>query len=329
MRLGLIFAVLLAVLTSAPANATTDSERYVKSERVLRYDYHNLITNPEWIDAAANPELAEAAEELKAKRYESAVGILEPLAEDGLAKAQLLLGVVLFRGAGVEEDVEGGIRRVKQAADQGLPAAQVQLSDFYFRSGREDLGVQLLQRAAEQGLVYAQINLGFLYDWGSAGLPRDEEKSFEWFLAAAEAGEPFAMGQVAFLYYLGWGAKHDIVEAVRWGLAAADHNDPLGQHVLGLIYTAAPLGDDWEDFEKGVEWFHRAAEQNHLYSQYKLIGAYRHGNGVPKDLVTAYMWAKLADRWVSEVASEMTPEQIAEGEKRAREWLEERGMKSP
>ena len=84
MRLGLILAALLTVLTSAPADAATDSERYFQSERVLRYDYNILIANPEWIDAAANPELAEAAEELKAKRYESAVGILEPLAEDGL-----------------------------------------------------------------------------------------------------------------------------------------------------------------------------------------------------------------------------------------------------
>ena len=61
MRLGLILAVLLTVLTSAPADAATDSERYFQSERVLRYDYNILITNPEWIDAAANPELAEAA----------------------------------------------------------------------------------------------------------------------------------------------------------------------------------------------------------------------------------------------------------------------------
>ena len=241
----------------------------------------------------------------------------------------MLLGVVFFWGAGVEKDIEGGIRWVKQAADQGLPAAQFQLFEFYFHSGREDLGVQLLQRTAEQGFVHAQISLGFLYDWGAAGLKRNEGKSFEWFLKAAEAGEPFAMGQVAFLYFLGAGVKGDIVEAVRWSLAAADHNDPLGQYVLGLIYTEAFTSPRWTDLQKGIAWLRRAAEQGHLYSQYKLVGAYRDGFGVPKDLTTAYMWAKLADEGLDELASEMTPEQIAEGEKRAREWLAKKEPSNP
>lgn len=52
------------------------------------------------------------------------------------------------------------------------------------------------------------------------------------------------------------------------------------------------------------------------------------GEGVPKDLVLAYMWANLAAAQGNEMAKEardvwekqMTPAQIAEGQKLSRDW---------
>ena len=56
---------------------------------------------------------------------------------------------------------------------------------------------------------------------------------------------------------------------------------------------------------------------------------YAHGVGVPKDFVLAHMWLNLAGEWVHEgavknrdiAAGLMTPGQIAEAQRMAREWL--------
>jgi TPR repeat protein len=62
---------------------------------------------------------------------------------------------------------------------------------------------------------------------------------------------------------------------------------------------------------------------------------YAFGRGVPEDDVEAYMWANLASAQgdeaskllKDELTERMTREQIAEGQKMSREWLEKRENK--
>ena len=78
-----------------------------------------------------------------------------------------------------------------------------------------------------------------------------------------------------------------------------------------------------------------AAEQGHAGAQYNRGVAYGKGKGVPQDYVQAHMWFNLAasrfsaseaedrDRAVENrdmIASRMTPEQLAEAQRLAREW---------
>jgi len=76
-----------------------------------------------------------------------------------------------------------------------------------------------------------------------------------------------------------------------------------------------------------------SAEQGHDLAQINLGYLYDLGQGVPQDYVLAYKWYNLAimgtlttgEREVREkerdrIASKMTPEQIAEAQKLAREW---------
>ena len=75
-----------------------------------------------------------------------------------------------------------------------------------------------------------------------------------------------------------------------------------------------------------------AAEQGDAGAQYALGVMYANGRGVPQDHVRAHMWANLAaaqgqdedHRETRELIAEMmTPAQIAEAQKLAREWLAE------
>ena len=77
-----------------------------------------------------------------------------------------------------------------------------------------------------------------------------------------------------------------------------------------------------------AKWFRRAADQGHIGAQVYLGLSYATGLGVPQDNTHAYMWLSVAaargdpdaisNR--NRVARQMTPAQIAEAQKLAREW---------
>ena len=112
--------------------------------------------------------------------------------------------------------------------------------------------------------------------------------------------------------------------------AAAEKGDANAQFSLAEIYDMG-RGVVQDDAE-AVRWYRRAADQGHVQAQHNLGVAYALGSSVPEDLVAAYMWLSLAadrasaddrDIWVAERDTEakaMTPEQIAEAERLAREW---------
>ena len=83
-----------------------------------------------------------------------------------------------------------------------------------------------------------------------------------------------------------------------------------------------------KDDVQGATWYRKAAEQNYAKAQYHLGLCYDRGQGVAKEPAEAYKWSLLATRQGDEKAKalvaalqkEMTPAQIAEGEKRAREF---------
>jgi len=82
-----------------------------------------------------------------------------------------------------------------------------------------------------------------------------------------------------------------------------------------------------QNYAQAVRWYQLAADQGGIVAQLNLGASYATGQGVQQDNVTAYMWFTLATPRSSEaaqnreaVATEMTPEQIAESQRLARVW---------
>ena len=83
-----------------------------------------------------------------------------------------------------------------------------------------------------------------------------------------------------------------------------------------------------KDYAEGATWLRRAADQGLPLAQLSLGVAYALGHGVQQDFVSAHMWFSLSaaqgnqdavkDR--DRAAGNMTPAQIAEAQKLAREW---------
>ena len=113
--------------------------------------------------------------------------------------------------------------------------------------------------------------------------------------------------------------------------AKAEQGDADAQITLGVCY-AKGLGVP-QDFAEALKWYRLAAGQGHAEAQFNLGVMYHTGKGVPQDYVEAHKWFNLSAARATNkdtrenaagardsVASKMTPDQIAEAQKLAREW---------
>ncbi len=120
--------------------------------------------------------------------------------------------------------------------------------------------------------------------------------------------------------------RGDYATALREWRPLAEQGDADAQHNLGVMYNTGRGVP--QDYAKAVKWFRKAAEQGDGGGQYNLGNMYSDGNGVAKDFVLAHMWYNLAavqgnfgSGWQRGVIAErMTPAQISEAHKLAREW---------
>lgn len=130
-------------------------------------------------------------------------------------------------------------------------------------------------------------------------------------------------------YNKGWAAfqKGDYATALAEWKPLAEQGGVVAQYNLGLMYqhgNGVP-----EDYNQAVKWYSLAAEQGFGGAQYKLGWMYHRGNGIPQDYVKAYMWFsiaassgyKYAIKGRETAVKEMTPTQISEAQKLARECV--------
>jgi uncharacterized protein len=144
----------------------------------------------------AGPVIAEpfldAAVAMQKHDYATALRLMRPLAEQGNASAQAILGGMYAYGRGVPQDYTVAMSWYRKAAEQGDVDAQSDLGIIYY-SGRgvpQDYGAAAIwfRRAADQGDVAAQVSLGLMYFDGH-GVPQDYILAHMWFNLAAAAGE--------------------------------------------------------------------------------------------------------------------------------------------
>ena len=170
-----------------------------------------------------------------------------------------------------------------------------------------------------------------LYNEGLAAYDRDDWAAAlrEW-RSLAEQGFPPAQYNLGLMYENGRGLPQDDAVALKWIRKAAEQDYPLAQVNLGARYYQGVRGAS-QDYVQASAWFRKAAELGYAPAQYALGGMYagdRYGNsrGMPQDYVQAYKWYKLAapgyrvgsyDEWV---VKKMTPAQLAEAKRLAREW---------
>jgi TPR repeat protein len=116
-----------------------------------------------------------------------------------------------------------------------------------------------------------------------------------------------------------------MVEAVRWYKLAAEQGYTDAQFNLGVIFSNGQ--GVAQDYVEAARWYKLAAAQGNVRAQNNLATRYEKGQGVEKSNLKSFMWYNLAavggyadavkNREI--VAAKMTPQQISEAQKLARE----------
>lgn len=162
---------------------------------------------------------------------------------------------------------------------------------------------------------------------GGCTSTEEQLKTLDQKAALGDANAQFALGQK---YLEGDGVDPDPVRAASLFRQAAEAGDHRAQLALGLLYREGAGVP--QDPPEAVRWIRRSAESGNARARFVLGSLYEEGEGVQRDVVAAHAWFNLAAAslppeereraarrrdWLAEV---MTPAQVAEAQRLAREW---------
>ena len=170
------------------------------------------------------------------------------------------------------------------------------------------------------------------YEAGKEAYDRsDYATALEELRPLAEQGDARAQRLLGYMYDSGEGIPQDYAEAAKWHRKAAEQGDAVAQNNLGLMYHYGK--GVTQDHAEAVKWYQLAANQDLSVAQRKLGGMYYNSEGVTQDYLLAHMWFNLAAAGSSpgevhdwavqdrdEVEKRMSPAQVAEAQRLAREW---------
>ena len=249
-------------------------------------------------------------------------------AEKGDPKAQNAIGAHYWLGSLVEEDYAEAAKWFRKAADQGNLNAQSSLGQLLYEGGKgveKDYteAAKWWRKAADQGEADAQFNLGLLYDNGQ-GVQKDYAEAAKWYRRAADLGRAVAQLNLGMSYYYGKGVEKDYAEAAKWFRKGADQGNAGAQLFLASLYRNGQGVE--KDYAKAMKWYRNAADQGLDQAQFGIGGLYFSGHGVERDYAEAYAWFNLAARTDTNAATsrdllekQMSPQQVAEAQKRTKE----------
>jgi TonB family protein len=239
--------------------------------------------------------------------YATALQEWLPLAKSGDERAQLSVGLMYYRGEGVEADHE--------------------------------IALKWIRKAVKKEFAPAQIALGTMYEYGH-GVKSDPDKAMKWYRAAARGGSPEGMMILAHRQLEGRIVPQDREKAFEWLVrAAGEDHEPAYASLNAAVDGASSeqLSDfvrlGWRLYQQGlydlaaVTWrtlaYHGLAD-----AQYMLGKLYAGGRGVLMNEVAAYKWLALAARnsklkaeeMIKEVAEGMSAAEISKAKEQAAAW---------
>ena len=188
--------------------------------------------------ASQKSDLQDGTRAWRAGHYTAAFAVLKPLATQGNAAAQYLLGSMYAHGQGVPQNYTKAVYWYRKAAAQGNAFAEFNLGVAYFdgQGVPQDYtqAVYWFRKAAAQGHARAESILGVAYFDGQ-GVPQNYTKAVYWYRKAAAQGNAFAEFFLGGAYVHGQGVPQNYTKAVYWLRKAAAQGGKVGREAHAAI----------------------------------------------------------------------------------------------
>lgn len=161
------------------------------------------------------------------------------------------------------------------------------------------------------------------------GVTKDPRRAFEYFKAAAEAGDPLGAYKLG-CYYAGQfpgAVPPDEALALKYKLVAAEAGYSLAQDDVATIYLRR------DDYAHAMPWLLAAGRQGNGHALYNLAASYKEGLGVPKSIGRTAAFFRLAhlaangrigpgaQQSLDEMTGQMSPEERAIAAEIGPEWI--------
>lgn len=170
----------------------------------------------------------------------AAHGLLQPLAEQDVALAQLFMGRMYTEGNGVSINCDRAVEYLKRAAEAGNADAAFDLAIFA-EIGRcapknESQALAWYELAAKNGDARAPNAIGTIY-LGHGEIARDLKKAAFWFRRGAKVFDADAYYHLGEMYSAGQNEPKDPIEAYMWFDLSASLSvpDQLFEPTIGAI----------------------------------------------------------------------------------------------
>jgi TPR repeat protein len=274
---------------------------------------------------------------------------LQKLADTGDPAAQNEMGIRYRLGIGVEKDPAKAIPWFLKAAKQGFAKAYFNLGASYYNGD----GVPVndwnscvwFMLAADAGDARGQEAVDRVRHEESPGrfkqceeyaasaylrgdlVPKDYGKAMARLTKAADAGSGFACANIAHMHAQGLGVPQDNEQALGWLKRAADLKFGPAMFELG---RASELGQGVpQSFAAARKMYEKAAELGSSEAIVALGAMYAEGRGVKGDdrkalmyfIAAAYLGDVEGKRRADELATKMSPKQVASSQQAARTWV--------
>lgn len=298
---GVMLLMALHTVSYATNASTVPQSMPISTQSVPPAELRNVpqtgTVEPVAIDDAKSRAVEAVLAEAKAaearRDYLNERELLEPLARDGNAQAQAMLGFLWRFGLGAPED-------------------HAQAAAWF-------------QKAAEQGNAWAQHNYGNALLKGQ-GIEQDIPKGIIWLEKSGENGFFAAYATLALLYTQGKDVEQNSAKGLAYYIKAANAG------ILHAIFALGSKYEQGQGVEMNLplaaDWYRKGADLGYFMCQYNLGRMYASGLGMPRDLVQAYKWALLAAESAPEDTSalrdalkpHLSAAQLTEAMRLADEW---------
>lgn len=233
-------------------------------------------------------------------RYGAALRTLMPLADEGNADAQSIVGAMLYAGKGSKRQPLRGMEYLLRAAEQGHAIAQHGIG-VIFGEKNEFIDIKKsekwIRRSADQGYAIAQYDLAVRLSGGDV-MPRNPKEAIKWYTKAAEQGMPRAQNNLGIRFLKGEGVTRDITAGIRWIQRAAEQGHHAAPFVLSLNFAGVFGGKP--DHARSFVWLLVAEKRKRSNSK---------------------LFAKYAAPLKSNLIAALPPDFVAKAREKVEKWL--------